>query len=207
MTVLAILSVGVIPLVKTAVKRQREYQLRESLRMMRESIKEFKRDAVGMQCAAGGLPVAGGAVGQVGQAGQAGQAGGQQQQGIVADPRSKVVIGDCTIFSPENILQYPPSLETLATGVGVVPRMQQVGGLNPGGELPKLGEGGGVLANKKKIYLRDIPVDPMTGQKDWCLHSPFDDPGTCSDNTDAGLFDVTSKSEGTALDGSKYKDW
>ena len=56
-------------------------------------------------------------------------------------------------------------------------------------------------------YLREVPVDPMTGAKDWCLHSPFDDPGTCSDNTDAGLFDVTSKSEGTALDGSKYKDW
>ncbi len=56
MTVLAILSVGIIPLVKTAVKRQREYQLRESLRSMREAIKEFKRDTVGMQNAApGGL--------------------------------------------------------------------------------------------------------------------------------------------------------
>ncbi len=47
MTVLAILSLGVIPLVKTAVKRQREYQLRESLREMREAIKEFHRDTIG----------------------------------------------------------------------------------------------------------------------------------------------------------------
>src|SRR5438067_1478157 len=48
MTVMAILSVGVIPLVKTAVKRQREYELREDLRQMREAIKEFHRDTVGM---------------------------------------------------------------------------------------------------------------------------------------------------------------
>src|SRR5205085_5205497 len=50
MTVLAIFSVGVIPLVKTAVKRQHEYELRAALRQMRESIKEFHRDTVGMQC-------------------------------------------------------------------------------------------------------------------------------------------------------------
>jgi prepilin-type N-terminal cleavage/methylation domain-containing protein len=46
MTVLAILSMGVIPMVKTAVKRQREQQLRDSLREMREAIKDFHRDAL-----------------------------------------------------------------------------------------------------------------------------------------------------------------
>ena len=201
MTVLAILSVGVLPMVKTAVRRQHEYQLRESLRTMREAIKEFKRDTVGMQCAgAGGL----GAGPPVQNAPPQ-----QQGQGPAVDPRSKVVIGDCTIFSPENIMQYPPSLDTLVSGVNVVSRLQPVGGLNPSGtnELPKLGEGGGALANKKKIYLREIPKDPMTGEASWCLHSPFDDPGSCAENTDAGIFDVTSKSDGTALDGTKYKDW
>jgi general secretion pathway protein G len=206
LTIMAILSVGVIPMIKTAVRRQREAQLREDLRMMREAIKEFKRDTVGIQCAGAGLGAGGGAGGGVTAGGaQAGQAGA----GPAVDPRSKVVIGDCTIFGPENIMQYPPSLDTLVSGVGVVARLQQLGGPNLNGtnELPKLGEGGGALANKKKIYLREIPKDPMTGEATWCLHSPFDDPGTCSESTDAGIFDVTSKSDGTALDGTKYKDW
>jgi general secretion pathway protein G len=203
MTVLAILSVGVLPMVKTAVKRQHEYQLRESLRTMREAIKEFKRDTVGIQCAgAGGLGGGGGITPAPNPAPNP-----QPGQGPAVDPRSKVVIGDCTIFSPENIMQYPPNLDTLVSGVNVVSRLQPIGGLGQGGELPKLGEGGGALANKKKIYLREIPKDPMTGEATWCLHSPFDDPGSCAESTDAGIFDVTSKSDGTALDGTKYKDW
>src|SRR3712207_4612554 len=45
-TVMAVLALGAIPLVKTSVKRQKEQQLRESLRMMREAIKEFRRDTL-----------------------------------------------------------------------------------------------------------------------------------------------------------------
>ncbi len=118
-----------------------------------------------------------------------------------------MIIADPTVFGPENILYYPPSLETLVAGVSVVPRMQQAGGVP--GDLKQESDvsKGGLLANKKKVYLRGIPIDPITGTKDWCLHSPFDDPETCSDNTDAGLFDISSKSEETALDGTKYKDW
>jgi general secretion pathway protein G len=208
LTIMAILSVGVIPMIKTAVKRQREYQLREDLRMMREAIKEFKRDTVGIQCAGAGGLGGGGAGGGVPQGGgvQPGQPGGA---GPAVDPRSKVVIGDCTIFGPENIMQYPPGLDTLVSGVNVVSRLQPVGGLAGGSVLNKENDlsKGGALANKKKVYLREIPKDPMTGEATWCLHSPFDDPGSCSDNGDAGVFDVTSKSDGTALDGSKYKDW
>jgi general secretion pathway protein G len=203
MTIMAILSVGVLPMIKTAVKRQREYQLRESLRQMREAIKEFKRDTVGMQCAGAGLGA--GVGGPPVQNAPPNQPG----QGPAVDPRSKVVIGDCTIFGPENIMQYPPGLDTLVSGVNVVSRLQPVGGLTGGNVLNKENDlsKGGALANKKKVYLREIPKDPMTGEASWCLHSPFDDPGSCSENGDAGIFDVTSKSEGTALDGSKYKDW
>lgn len=75
---------------------------------------------------------------------------------------------------------YPPDLQTLVNGVDV---------------------------NGKKIrFLRRIPVDPMTGDTDWGLRSMQDDP----DSTSWGgqnVFDVFTKSEGTALDDTKYQDW
>jgi general secretion pathway protein G len=78
---------------------------------------------------------------------------------------------------------YPPDLETLVTGV-------------------ELGAGN----DKKLRFLRKVPVDPMTGHADWGLRSTGDD----SDSTNWGgknVFDVYSKSTGTALDGTKYSDW
>src|SRR6266705_1015198 len=54
--------------------------------------------------------------------------------------------------------------------------------------------------------LRKIPVDPMTGRAEWGLRAVQDDP----DSTSWGgknVFDVYSKSTGTALDGTKYSDW
>ena len=55
-TVLTILTLGVMPLVRVAVKRQREQRLRETLRQMRIAIDEFHRDTIGMLCTASGLP-------------------------------------------------------------------------------------------------------------------------------------------------------
>ena len=75
---------------------------------------------------------------------------------------------------------YPPDLDTLVNGV-------DVGG-------------------KKLKFLRRIPTDPMTGGTDWGLRSMQDDPN--SDSWDGNnVFDVYTKSTGTALDGTKYKDW
>jgi general secretion pathway protein G len=54
-TVLTILTLGVMPLVKVAVRRQKEQQLREALRQMRTAIDEFHRDTIGMNCSAAGL--------------------------------------------------------------------------------------------------------------------------------------------------------
>ena len=75
---------------------------------------------------------------------------------------------------------YPPDLETLVNGVDV--------------------------QSKKVKFLRRIPVDPMTGKADWGLRSMQDDPNSDSWGGQS-VFDVYSKSTGTALDGTKYSDW
>jgi general secretion pathway protein G len=63
----------------------------------------------------------------------------------------------------------------------------------------------GTVGKKLKL-LRRIPIDPMTNKTEWGLRSDQDDP---KNNSWGGqdVFDVYTKSEGTALDGTKYKDW
>jgi len=75
---------------------------------------------------------------------------------------------------------YPPDLQTLVDGVEV--------------------------QTKKVKFLRHIPLDPMTGKDDWGLRSMQDDPKSDSYGGQS-VFDVYSKSTGTALDGTKYSDW
>ena len=72
-------------------------------------------------------------------------------------------------------------------------------------DLDKLVNGEDV--NGKKLrFLRQIPKDPMTGNTEWGLRSMQDDPN--SDSWDGNnVFDVYTKSQGMALDGTKYKDW
>jgi general secretion pathway protein G len=77
-------------------------------------------------------------------------------------------------------MNYPPDLETLANGVDI--------------------------QDKKVKFLRRIPVDPMTGSTDWGLRSNQDEPDSDSFGGQ-NVFDVHSKSQGTALDGTKYSTW
>jgi general secretion pathway protein G len=77
-------------------------------------------------------------------------------------------------------LGYPPDLETMVNGVEI--------------------------QDKKVKFLRRIPIDPMTGDNQWGLRSNQDD----ADSDSFGgqnVFDVHSKSNGTALDGTKYSTW
>src|SRR5215204_114113 len=74
-TVLTIMTMGVLPLVKVSVKRQKEQQLRDTLRQMRMAIDEFHRDTIGMVCTGQALTP---------------QQQAQQQQSAFIDPRSKV---------------------------------------------------------------------------------------------------------------------
>ena len=72
-------------------------------------------------------------------------------------------------------------------------------------DMDKLVEGEDV-AGKKLKFLRKIPVDPMTGKDEWGMRSMQDDP-TSDSWGEQNVFDVYTKSQGTALDGTKYKDW
>ena len=164
-TVLTIMTMGVVPLLKLSVKRQKEQQLRDTLREIRSAIDEFHRDTVNMPSTP---PVP------------------------YVDPRSKVVLSDPTIFGVDNPDRYPPDLETLVNGVNVIPRMP------PG--MP------GQMSTKKKIYLRSIPVDPVTGKAEWDLRSCYDSVDSSSWGGE-NVFDVRSKSKDMALNGEKYSDW
>jgi general secretion pathway protein G len=79
---------------------------------------------------------------------------------------------------------YPPDLDTLVEGVTAA----------------------NDATGRKLKYLRRVPIDPMTKGTEWGLRSYQDD----AKSTRWGgqnVFDVHTTSEGTALDGTKYKDW
>jgi general secretion pathway protein G len=80
---------------------------------------------------------------------------------------------------------YPPDLETLVHGV------------------PLVSTGGPV---KTIRFLRSIPVDPITKQPDWGLRSIEDDLDSATWDG-KNVFDVYSKSNATAMDGTKYSEW
>lgn len=187
MTVMTILALAAIPLVKLSVKRQKEQQLRETLRAIRGAIDEFHRDTAAMVCAGTTAVVTPGAP-------------------VYIDPRSKVVISDCTIFGVDNIDRYPPELQTLVDGVNVTPRAPPTGGNGLGQGNSSASTLGSQLATKKKVYLRGIPIDPITGKQDWDFKSCYDGPDTNSWGGE-NVFDVRSKSKATALNGEKYSDW
>jgi general secretion pathway protein G len=196
LTVLTILVMGTVPLAQNAVRRQKELRLRAALREIRGAIDEFKRDTVGA-CPQGAVTSTNPTIGR----------GGLGQNMTAADPRSRVVIDDCTIFDSSNLDRYPPSLEILVDGVRVKARAPNIqSGRGLGDDTVQATE----LNQEKEIikrYLREIPVDPITGRDDtWKLRSSYQGPDEESwDNIN--VFDVRSGAEGEALNGEKYSDW
>lgn len=139
-TILLVLASAVQPLVRVTMQRQKEVELRRTLREMRDAIDRFK-DAADM----GMIPA--------------------------------------TELSP-NSEGYPPDLDALVEGVSVA----------------------NDASGRKLKLLRRVPVDPMTGETEWGLRSYQDRPDASSWGGQ-NVFDVRSLSTGTALDGSKYRDW
>jgi len=78
---------------------------------------------------------------------------------------------------------YPPDLATLVNGVALAGQ-----------------------PDRRVRFLRQIPRDPMTGTTDWGLRSVQDAPDARSWGG-KNVFDVYSRSFGTALDGTRYADW
>ena len=78
---------------------------------------------------------------------------------------------------------YPPDLDTLVKGVDIVGQV-----------------------DKKFRFLRRVPKDPMTNSFEWGMRSMQDDPKS---NSFGGqnIFDVYTKSQGKAMDGTFYHDW
>ncbi len=79
---------------------------------------------------------------------------------------------------------YPPDLDTLVEGVSVA----------------------NDATGRKLKFLRRVPVDPMTGEREWGLRAYQDDPDSTS-WSGQNVYDVYSKSGGTGLDGTKYREW
>ena len=207
-SVLAILTLGVIPLVQVSVKRQKEQQLREALREIREAIDQFHREALaGAQMQANTQQASTAQQEQAPRNPPTNQQGQVQPLSIFADPRVRVAITDQTIFTADNPDRYPPDLDTLVKGVDVLPIT--AGSLGRRGNLNYTATEAATQDSqvpKTKIYLRRIPVDPMTGKPDWDFRSCYDAAGATSWGGE-NIFDIHSKSDGVALNGEKYRDW
>ncbi|MFB3853643.1 MAG: type II secretion system protein [Vicinamibacterales bacterium] len=79
---------------------------------------------------------------------------------------------------------YPPDLETLVEGVSIA----------------------NDASGRKLRFLRRIPIDPMTRSTEWGLRAYQDEPDARSWGGQ-NVFDVYTKSEAKALDGTYYRDW
>jgi general secretion pathway protein G len=99
------------------------------------------------------------------------------------DVRRYPGIRQSLISNATNEEGYPEELEWLIEGVDI-----------------------GDQAGTKIKYLRRLPRDPITGKREWRTRSSRDRPDALV--TDGiNIFDVHSKSDAVALDGTRYSEW
>ena len=79
---------------------------------------------------------------------------------------------------------YPPDLETLVEGISAA----------------------NDASGRKLRFLRRVPIDPMTSTSEWGMRSYQDSPTSTSWGRQ-NVFDVYTTSDGTGLDGTRYRDW
>lgn len=142
LTILAVLAGASYPLLRNSVRREREIELRQSLREIRQAIDAYKR----FNDISGGtaIPI--------------------QFRTKSGYPKELKILSDG--FVPANIIG---------------------------------------TEGAKVRFLRRLPKDPMT-EEDWGYRSAQDEPTATTWGGD-DIFDVYSKSDGTALNGTKYKEW
>jgi len=176
--ILMILASAATPLLRITIKRQREAELHHALREMRDAIDRYKDAA---------------------------------DRGLIR--------------VEQGTEGYPPDLDTLVNGVDMT--SNSAGGVGANSNLPggnamgnpsaapssstafgnnPAGVGTGSSVTQHVRFLRKIPVDPFTGNAEWNFQSVTDDPGSTSWGG-KDVFEVHSKSQGTALNGTKYADW
>ena len=97
--------------------------------------------------------------------------------------RYKTETDNGRIENPLDTEGYPQTLESLVDGVQLIGQ-----------------------AGKNIKFLRKIPIDPMTNSTDWGMRSYQDEP-TSQSWGGQNVFDVYSKSDGIAFDGTRYRDW
>jgi general secretion pathway protein G len=103
----------------------------------------------------------------------------------------KKLSDDKKIEVKEDTEGYPPTLEVLVKGVELQ-EQEQTEGKTKGKKIVK--------------FLRRIPTDPMTGTTDWGLRS-YQDRSDSDKWGEENVYDVYTKSQATALDGTRYRDW
>jgi general secretion pathway protein G len=106
--------------------------------------------------------------------------------------------------------EYKKNYEQAVFERKIIPSVNKPGGYPETLEVLVDGYDFGGLTSYKKRFLRRIPQDPfhpvMTGEEPWGLRSYADAPDSSSWGGE-DVYDVYSLSEGTAIDGTKYKDW
>jgi general secretion pathway protein G len=142
--IISVLAAVAVPMVETSIKREKEIELRRSLRIIRTAIDEYRE-----------------------------------------------FVEENKIQMDEDTYNYPTDLEDLVKGIEYKDKKGNV---------------------RIKKFLRRIPTDPMSSsseyenENEWGKRSYQDDRDSSSWGGE-NVWDVYTKSERTALDGTKYKDW